>query len=67
MSLINQSKMVESVDWPKDIINTVSLGIIKGNINSVTGMSGVASFLAESESKNSISATRGGFSLGITP
>lgn len=52
MSLINQSKNIESVDWPKDIMNTVSLGVIKGNINSVTGMSGVAGFLAESDSKH---------------
>lgn len=71
MSLINQSKNIESLEWPKDIINTVSLGVIKGNINSVTGMSGVAGFLADSDSKNCTTNrtydSRGAFSIGKTP
>ena len=71
MSLINQSKNIESVEWPKDITNTVSLGVIKGNINSITGMSGVAGFLADSDSNNcTINRTydnRAVFSIGRTP
>ena len=47
------------------------MGVIKGNINSVTGLSGVSGFLAESESKNCTTNrtyhNRGAFSIGKTP
>jgi len=51
--------------------NTVSLGVIKGNMNSISGMSGVVGFLADSDSNNcTINRTydnRAVFSIGRTP